>query len=77
MTDSVATVQPQRDESRFADTRRTQAAAVAITGGLAILTAFGIESVPLIVLLAAVLGLVSAFGGPALQAVAPQIVPDF
>lgn len=54
----------------------TQAGAIVITGSLAVLTAFGIESVPLIVLLAAVLGLVSAFGGPALQAVVPQLVPD-
>ena len=54
----------------------TQLGAVAVTGSLAILTAFGVESVPLIVLLAAVLGLISAFGGPALQAVVPQLVPD-
>ncbi|MEO9254386.1 MAG: MFS transporter, partial [Tepidiformaceae bacterium] len=54
----------------------TQSAAVAITASLAVLTAVGVESVPLIIFLAAVLGLVTAFGGPALQAIVPQLVPS-
>lgn len=52
----------------------TQLGATAITGALALLAALGFGTVPVVLALAFVLGLVTAFGSPALSAIVPSLV---
>jgi MFS family permease len=52
----------------------TQLGAMAVTGTLAFLAAFGWDTVPVIIALALLLGLVTAFGSPAMNAIVPSLV---
>lgn len=53
----------------------TQLGAVAVTGTLAALAALGADSVAVVIALALVLGVTTAFATPALQAILPALVP--
>jgi MFS family permease len=52
----------------------TQIGAMAVTGTLALLAAAGWDTVPVIIGLAFILGLVTAFGSPAMNAIVPSLV---
>jgi MFS family permease len=52
----------------------TQLGAMAVTGTLAILAAFHWDTVPVILALALLLGFVTAFGSPAMNAIVPSLV---
>jgi len=52
----------------------TQLGAMVVTGALALLAVIGLDTVPVIIGLALVLGLTTAFATPALQAIVPALV---
>jgi MFS family permease len=52
----------------------TQVGAMVVTGTLAFLAAFNLDTVPIIIALALLLGFVTAFGSPAMNAIVPSLV---
>ena len=54
----------------------TQLVAIAITGGLALVTWAGLASTPVVIGFALVLGLTTAFAIPAMQSLVPMLVPS-